>query len=141
MHRAIGALVHGILDYLLVILLIFGPSLAGFTGRQAKLCWLLAAVHFVLTVLTRFPLGIKKIVGLPIHGAIEAIVGVLLLILPWLHEFSRGVLSRNFFVGVGVLVLAIWAMTDYRGIRGRAAGPAAPTKGPSETSSTTSVSS
>lgn len=140
MHRAIGAIVHGVLDYLLVVLLIFGPSLAGFTGRQAKLCWLLAAIHFVLTILTRFPLGIKKIVGLPIHGAIEAIVGVLLIILPWLHEFSRGVLSRNFFVGLGVLVLAIWAMTDYRGIRGRAAGPAAPTKA-SETSSKTSASS
>ncbi len=140
MHRAIGAIVHGVLDYLLVVILIFGQSLAGFTERQAKLCWLLAAIHFVLTILTRFPLGIKKIVGLPIHGAIEAIVGVLLIILPWLHEFSRGVLSRNFFVGIGVLVLAIWGMTDYRGIRGRAAGPAAPTK-PSETSSTTSASS
>ena len=118
MHRAIGPLVHGILDFATVIILLVGPSVVGFGGKQALFCYVLAVVHLLLTVVTRFPFGLFKVVGLPIHGAIELIVGVLLVILPWIADFARGVLSRNFFVCIGLLILAIWAMTDYRNIRG-----------------------
>lgn len=125
MHRSIGALTHGIIDYAMVIFLLAGPSVARFTGKQATICYALAAVHLVLTLLTRFPLGAMKILGFPLHGAIELIVGLLLLILPWLASFSAGVRSRNFFVAIGLLVLLIWWLTDYRGLRvdGRASAP------------------
>jgi len=121
MHRAISPMFHGVIDYLLVILLAAGPGIAGFHGKQQLFCYVLAAVHFLLTVVTRFPLGAAKVVVFTMHGAIELIVGVLLVILPWLANFSAGVLSRNFFVGIGLLILIVWAMTDYRGLRGRAA--------------------
>ena len=120
MHRAIRPMLHGVIDYLMVIILAIGPGVAGFHGKQQLFCYLLAAVHFVLTVVTRFPLGAVKIVAFTLHGAIELIVGVLLVILPWLASFSAGVLSRNFFVGIGLLILIVWAMTDYRDLRGRA---------------------
>lgn len=116
-HRSIGAFSHGVIDYLMVVILVIGPSVAGFTGKQAFFCYVLAGVHFVLTALTRFPLGVKKIVGFPLHGAIEAIVAVLLIVLPWLANFFAGVHSRNFFIAVGVLVAVIWLLTDYRGLR------------------------
>lgn len=117
MHRSIGALVHGALDYLTVVILIIGPSVAGFRGHQSSLCYALAAIHLLLTLVTRFPLGLIKVVGLPVHGAIELIVGVLLVVLPWISNFSAGVKSRNFFVALGMLILVIFAMTDYRGKR------------------------
>ena len=115
MHHAIGPGAHGAVDYLLVILLFIGPRVAGFGGRQEWFCYILALVHLGLTLVTRFPLGLFKIVRLPIHGAIELTVGVLLLALPWIANFSRGVHSRNFFIGIGLLILLIWALTDYRG--------------------------
>ena len=121
MHRAIGPLFHGAIDYLMVILLAIGPGVAGFHGKQQLFCYALAAVHFLLTVVTRFPLGAVKVLAFPMHGAIELLVGVLLVILPWLANFSAGVNSRNFFVCIGALILIIWAMTDYRDLRGRAA--------------------
>ncbi len=117
MHRSISALPHGVIDYLLVIILAFGPSIAGFQGQQAALCYILAAIHFVLTILTRFPLGILKHVGFPMHGAIEFIVGLLMIVFPWIAGFARGVLSRNFFMAIGALILLIWFLTDYRGLR------------------------
>jgi hypothetical protein len=128
MHRAISPMFHGVIDYLLVIILAVGPGVAGFHGKQQYFCYVLAAVHFVLTAVTRFPLGAAKVVAFTMHGAIELVVGVLLVILPWLANFSTGVLSRNFFVGIGLLILIVWAMTDYRGLRGRAASkpPGAP---------------
>jgi hypothetical protein len=129
MLRSIGAFSHGVIDYLMVIILVIGPSVAGFAGKQAMFCYVLAAVHFALTVLTRFPLGVRRIVGFPLHGAIEAIVAVLLVVLPWIANFFAGVHSRNFFIAIGLLIGVIVLLTDYRGLR---------TASSTKTSSTTS---
>jgi hypothetical protein len=116
MLRSIGAVSHGIIDYLMVIILAIGPGVAGFSGKQAIFCYVLAAVHFLLTVLTRFPLGAVKIIGFPLHGVIEALVSILLILLPWMANFFRGVHSRNFFIAIGVLIGVIALLTNYRGI-------------------------
>src|SRR3954453_10468576 len=116
MLRSIGAVSHGIIDYLMVIILAIGPGVAGFSGKQAVFCYLLAAVHFFMTALTRFPLGAVKIIGFPLHGAIEALVAILLIALPWMANFFRGVNSRNFFLAIGVLIGVIALLTNYRGI-------------------------
>ena len=104
----------------MVIFLIIGPRLIGFSGKQATFCYILAAVHLALTVLTRFPLGVLKVVGFPLHGVVEFLAAIVILALPWIAAFARGVLSRNFFVSVGLLLLFVWALTDYRGLRGNA---------------------
>jgi hypothetical protein len=103
----------------MVIILAIGPSIAGFAGRQATLAYALAATLFVLTILTRFPLGIVKGISFAVHGAIELIMAILLLILPWLANFARGIHSRNFYVLVALLMLVVWFMTDFRGVRER----------------------
>ena len=124
--RVLGAFSHGVIDYLMVIFLVIGPRIAGFTGRQATMCYGLAVVHFLLTIITRFPLGILRTLPFWLHGSIEIIVAVLLVILPWLAHFSAGVLSRNFFIAIGVLIAVIWALTNYRS-GGREAAPSTPT--------------
>jgi hypothetical protein len=116
MLRSIGAVSHGIIDYLMVIILAIGPGVAGFSGKQAVFCYVLAAVHFLMTVLTRFPLGAVKIIGFPLHGVIEALVAILLILLPWLANFFRGVHSRNFFIAIGLLIGVIALLTNYRGV-------------------------
>ena len=125
--RVLGAFSHGVIDYLMVILLAVGPGVAGFHGRQAMMCYGLAVVHFLLTIITRFPLGVLKTLPFWLHGAVEIVVAVLLVILPWLANFSAGVHSRNFFVAIGVLVALIWALTDYRS-GGRAAATSKPAR-------------
>jgi hypothetical protein len=117
--RLIGAWSHAVIDYLMVIFLIIGPSVAGFAGRQATMAYVLAVTLFILALLTRFPLGILKIVRFPLHGAVELLLALLVLVLPWLANFARGVHSRNFFVFIGFLMLVIWLMTDFRGLRNR----------------------
>lgn len=112
--RVIGAFAHGIIDYAIAIMLVIGPGVAGFRGRQAVWAYAFAAVMFLLAIATRFPLGAAKIVGFPAHGAIELLIGVLMILLPWIARFSAGVNSRNFYVAVGVLIVIIFVMTDYR---------------------------
>src|SRR5437867_7149401 len=96
-HRSIGAWSHGIIDYLMVIILVIGPAVAGFAGRQATMSYILAAVLFALTFLTRFPLGVIKVLGLPTHGAIECVIELMLIVMLWLEGFARGIFSRNFY--------------------------------------------
>jgi hypothetical protein len=119
-HRAIGPHSHAVLDYAFVIFLFIGPQMIGFVGRQARFCWILGAVHLLLTLTSRQPLALFRIVGMPLHAVLELAAGVLLLVLPWIADFSRGVLSRNFFTGIALLYLIVWFFTDYRGLRSRA---------------------
>jgi hypothetical protein len=119
-HRSIGAVSHGIIDYALAILLAAGPSIAGFSGHPATTwAYLFAGVLFVLAVLTRYPLGIVKKIGLAIHGFVEFVMALCLLAAPWYGNFMNGVLSRNFYWAMGVLMLVLWSLTDFRGIRDR----------------------
>ena len=136
MLRSLGAVSHGIIDYLMVIILAIGPGVAGFSGKQAMFCYILAAVHFVMTVLTRFPLGAMKIIGFPLHGVIEALVSILLIVLPWIANFAAGVHSRNFFLAIGVLLGLIALLTNYRGITSSkiSSKPTSSTKTSSKTS-------
>ncbi len=119
--RLIGAWSHAIIDYVMVIILVIGPGVAGFSGRQATLAYVLAATIFVLSLLTRYPLGVMKVLGFPVHGALELLIAILVLILPWLASFARGVHSRDFYVLIAILLLVICLITDYRGLRGRSA--------------------
>ena len=134
--RSIGPGMHGVLDYLVVILLAIGPGVAGFTPStaQAKFCWAIAALLLILSLLTRYPLGVKKAVGFVSHAIVELAIVIALLVLPWTRSFARGVLSRNFFLCIGVLLAVIWALTDFRNLRARITSS-------SRTSSTTTSSS
>src|SRR6266498_3369569 len=126
-HRSVGALSHGILDYVFAILIAIAPRVVGFDGRQATWCYLFAALLVVLALLTRYPLGALRLVGFVSHGVVELTLAIVMVVLPWIAGFSRGVLSRNFYVGIGLLMIGVWSLTDFRGVRsaGRAAGPGA----------------
>jgi len=126
--RSIGAVSHGIIDYVLAVLLLFGPEIAHFAGRQAIWCRLLGAILLIVALLTRYPLGIVKKIGFVSHGIVEIFLGIVLLFLPWTRGFSAGVLSRNFFVSMALLILVVWLLTDFRAIRGRSADRAAAPK-------------
>lgn len=113
--RLISPATHGILDYVTVLYLILGPSVVGFEGPQKLFCYALAAAHLMLTLITRFKLGVLKTLPLPVHGGVELFVAILLLALPWIANFAAGVKSRNFFLLTGIIVLLVWILTDYRG--------------------------
>jgi hypothetical protein len=140
--RSVGAVSHGIIDYVLAGLLLFGPEIGHFaTGRHAIFCRVLGAILLIVALLTRYPLGVVKMIGFVSHGIIELILGIVVLVLPWTRGFSAGVLSRNFFVAIAVLMLAVWMLTDFRAIRGRLAAATSSSKISSTTSASTTTSS
>jgi hypothetical protein len=135
--RSIGAVSHGIIDYALVILLVCGPSIAGFAGTKATWAYIFGGVLFALAILTRYPFGIIKIVGLGTHGFVELLLAICLIAAPWYGSFTSGVTSPRFYVAMGTLMLFLWFLTDFCGVRerpptapvaDRGDGPAAPAR-------------
>lgn len=104
--------IHGFLDILTVLIFAAAPTVFNFGGLPATICYILAVVHLLLTLATAFPLGIVKIVPLLIHGAIELIVAIVLVILPFILGFTET--ARNFFVGIGIIIFIVWLISDCR---------------------------
>ena len=127
-HRSIGAVSHGILDYALAIMLIIGPSVAGFAGVKATWAYIFGGLLFVMALVTRYPLGVVKVVGLALHGFVELLLIACVIGAPWFGSFTSGVTSPRFYWMMGLLMLVLWALTDFRGVRGRV--PATPLAAP-----------
>ena len=123
-HRSIGAVSHGILDYALAIMLIIGPSVAGFAGVKATWAYIFGGLLFAMALLTRYPLGVVRVIGLALHGFVELLLIACVIAAPWFGSFTSGVTSPRFYWMMGLLMLVLWAITDFRGVRGRV--PATP---------------
>jgi hypothetical protein len=104
--------IHGVLDYGVVLVFALAPSLLGITGPSATLCYLLAVVHLLVTVLTDMPYGVKKLIPMQWHGHIELVVGLALVICPWI--FSDLLASGQlFFTLMGAVIFFVWASSNY----------------------------
>jgi hypothetical protein len=111
----LSARLHGALDVVLVVVFLLAPFLFGLGGYVAAVSWALAAVHLLMTLLTRFPLGVVKAIPFVVHGLVEIAVGlVLVFLMPRLLGAGPGSPARTFFVGAGIVILALWALTRYR---------------------------
>ena len=69
----------------------------------------------MMTACTDFPLGFFKFIPFRIHGAIELVAGVFLLAAPWTYGFAADDTARNFFMAMGIIIVAVVALTDYSG--------------------------
>ncbi len=106
---------HGSLDLVTVAVFVLAPFVFGLGGYVAAVAWGLAAVHLLMTLLTRFPLGIVKVIPFPVHGAVELILGIVLFVaMPRLLQAGPNSPARTFFVGAGAAILFVWVLTRYR---------------------------
>jgi hypothetical protein len=113
MKRFLSPRNHGYIDYLAVAMLLLAPTLFRFSGLPAVLCYLLAVVQGGMSLLTAYPLGVAKVIPFTVHGTIEVITSVALVIIPFLG-FSDMVRARNFFIGSGIALFLVWLTTNYQ---------------------------
>jgi hypothetical protein len=106
---------HGIIDYVSVGGLVLAPTLFGLNGAAATLAYALAGIHLTMTLLTAFPLGLIKLVPLRLHGVVEIVVGVSLVVAPWVlaTTLDLGGTGRVFYTAFGAVLIAVWLITDY----------------------------
>ncbi len=107
--------VHGVLDYLLAALFLVVPFWLDFTSPLARsLCFVYGGALLAVSLLTRYPLGVLRVIPFPVHGGLEFIASLALIASPWLAGFEGVFPARNFFVATGVALFAVWLTTDYK---------------------------
>jgi hypothetical protein len=113
--RFLPAWLHAIADYavgaslIVVALAVGGDSLAVATGV------VVGVVVLAVSMLTRYPLGVVKVLPFTLHSAGDYLAAFLLIVSPFALGFSdvAGGLSA-FYVVAGVAVLAVSLITNYQ---------------------------
>ena len=107
----IGPALHRVLDFVTVVVFTVAPSIFGLNGFPAILAYTLAGVHLGMTLLTQFSPTDHRLVPLSLHSAVEALVGVALILLPTLLHWSGT--PRLFFMAAGAVILVVWGLSRY----------------------------
>jgi len=112
--KIISPTLHGVLDYATCAFFAAAPSLFGFTGAYATVCYLLAGGYLLVSLLTAMPLGAVKLLPFWLHGKLELVSGPVFIAAPWLFGFAHeNPAARNLFVAAGVVFLVVYALTDW----------------------------
>ena len=113
MTKPVSARVHGVLDYATVAAFLNAPMVFGFHGTPAAIAYWLAGIHLLMTGCTDFPVGFFMWIPFKVHGVIELLAGIFILVAPWIFGFAQEPAARNFFVGMAIVLLVVVALTDY----------------------------
>ncbi len=107
--RFIPTRAHGVLDYLTAILLMAMPWALGL-GDGGLETWLpvaLGAGVVLYSLLTRYELGVAKIIPMPVHLGLDVAGGALLAASPWVFGFSERAQFPYLIVGIFEIVVAL----------------------------------
>ena len=113
--RLLPAWFHAIADYAVgITLIIVALAVGGSTGAVATGV-VVGATVLVVSMLTKYPLGIAKVLPFTIHSAGDYLAAGLLLVAPWVLNFADGDSGLTaFYVVAGVAVLAVSLITNYQ---------------------------
>ena len=106
---------HAIADYAVGVLLIVVALVDnGSTGAVATGV-VVGAVVLVVSALTRYPLGIVKVLPFTVHSGGDYLAATLLIVAPFALNFAsaEGGMAA-FYVVMGVAVLAVSLITNYQ---------------------------
>lgn len=110
--RIIPRNVHAVLDYLMGFLLMAVPFVFGFDESQnaSGVFMAVGATVLVYSVLTRYELGLVKVIPFHVHLVLDFIGGVLLAASPWLMGFADYIVWPH--VTFGLLEIGAALMTS-----------------------------
>src|SRR4051794_16143563 len=100
--KIISRRTHGILDYVVGLLLILSPKIFGFDtgGIESRLPVILGIAAIVYSLVTNYELGFLKFLPFRVHLALDVISGLLLATSPWTFHFADRVWVPHFVLGL-----------------------------------------
>jgi len=106
---------HAIADYAVAALLIAVPLIAGGSDEAVATGVVVGVVVAIVSMLTRYPLGVVKVLPFTVHSAGDYLAAALLVIAPFALGFTDtdGGLAA-FYVAGGIAVLAVSLITNYQ---------------------------
>ena len=113
--RFLPAWLHAIADYAVGILLIVVALAVGGSAGAVGTGVVVGATVLAVSMLTRYPLGIIKVLPFTVHSAGDYAAAALLIGAPFVLGFAdaEGGFAA-FYVAMGVAVLAVSLITNYQ---------------------------
>jgi len=113
--RLLPAWFHAIADYAVGLTLIVVPLAVGGSGLAVATGVVVGSVVLLVSMLTRYPLGVAKVLPFTVHSAGDYLAAALLVLAPFALGFTDtdGGLSA-FYVIAGLAVLAVSMITNYQ---------------------------
>jgi hypothetical protein len=117
-YKFIPTKVHGALDYIVGIALIFAPMIFGFSevGGAAVIIPVVLGIGLILySLFTKYEWGVVKVLGMPYHLIVDVIAAVFLLLSPFIFGFSdqpMNVWVPHVVVGIAVILVVLFSQTQ-----------------------------
>ena len=111
--KFISTKTHGIIDYLLGIMLMSAPWLLGFDRGGAE-TWVpvgLGVGVILYSLITDYEMGVKGIISMRAHLVIDILGGALLAVSPWLFGFHDYVSTPHVVLGIAEIAGALLTKT------------------------------
>jgi len=113
--RLLPAWFHAIADYAVGLALIVVALASGGSSSAVATGVVVGSTVLLVSVLTKYPLGVFKVLPFTIHSAGDYLAAALLLVAPWALDFvSSDSGLAAFYVVAGVAVLAVSLITNYQ---------------------------
>jgi hypothetical protein len=113
--RLLPAWLHAVADYAVGALLIIVPIIAGGSGKAVATGVVVGAVVLVVSMLTRYPLGVMKVLPFTVHSAGDYLAAALLIISPFALSYTDSDAGlAAFYIVAGIAVLAVSLITNYQ---------------------------
>jgi hypothetical protein len=111
--RVIETKTHGYLDYLVGILLIVLPGIAGWDINDAKsiVPMVIGIVTIIMSLMTAYELSISKIIPMSTHLMMDVLSGIILAASPWLFGFADEVYLPHLLVGLFEIAAGLMTKT------------------------------
>lgn len=113
--KIISTKLHGILDYVVVIFLLASPTVFKMEGQLCSFTYALAAIHFILTIFTKYEPGIIKIIPFQLHGLIEFFVAIALTLVSFWFNKNGNALGYYYYLYFAIAIMLVFILTDFKG--------------------------
>jgi SPW repeat len=108
--------VHIVVEYGVGVLTIVAPFLFSFDEAAADaLAVLLGVAILVMAVATDAPTGIARSLPVASHVVLDYVLGLFLIVSPFVFGFSDDSAATAYFIVLGVVFIILAVLTRYRG--------------------------
>ncbi len=113
--RLLPAWFHAIADYAVAAALILVPIIAGGSDKAVAAGVVVGGVVALVSMLTRYPLGVLKVLPFTVHSAGDYLAVVLLVAAPFALSFNNSDTGLSaFYIVAGAAVLLVSLVTNYQ---------------------------
>ncbi|HET6762016.1 MAG TPA: SPW repeat protein [Longimicrobiaceae bacterium] len=103
--------IHGVLDYLVGLLLIAVPLTQHWAGAAGTVPMALGAATLVYSICTDYELGLVRKLPMPVHLWLDGLSGLLLAASPWIFGFDQTMWKPHVAVGAFEVLAAVLTNT------------------------------